>query len=778
MNYALKTFKKCFRASVKSLLVIMIALSLALQTGCFEKTKNDDSNSGLKSGDIISKETPWFDSEFMEIDGGYKDKGDVEYLELEFVGCTDKAIVIHYSGNYVKAADNSNHIIDDIIFIDPDTGKEITRTDISEYKMNGSEIANISIEGGQLVCEIKTKDNLTGKKAVKCLLVDNSGTITIKDRPELVSDKNKTDEYYIDGFAYSLSYDFSRAVYTVIVKSPEGNDNSFEISENGVKIYEVKTFILLDDGKILVPTYTDKGYMYFVYDPQSNDLKNATKKFKWLDNDFNKIKGHYIDCNAGYADDDSIYVIDTKDKCAKEVFNKNFCKINCPDLRSLMVIRADSSCITLFDIKGSDDPRHIIETACIYSFKKADFNPNAGKTVLELATEYDTVPDGIAQAIIDYNARNDTKCYVITTGRYVLDSEDVSESNDDIAVLKQRAEISNQMAIDILNGNGPDIFINISSIHQINNSNCLVDLTEIANSLPDDQYFTNIIKTASIKGANYQLPLTFLLTGVQVSSNKKIPDDGVTLKEWPSFVSEYCNGIDPIYMNRDYYFMILYANMSDKFNDADVFTQDNKDLYELAQYCKFNVSKAGTSSDDYFGSEQENMINAVYSVMGGIYDYFDVLPSNGKSSFIGLPSTDGRGVAYIPSDSVAISADSKHIDECKDFVRLLFSEKYQEMLADCGGNVVNRKAFESGCKKYQEYFSKDKANRTERGLLDSDIEDYKKIANSASHMFEINSQMLFIVTEEMQAYFSDQKQYDEVIRIIADKAKKMSSENA
>ena len=163
MNYALKTFKKCFRASVKSLLVIMIALSLALQTGCFEKTKNDDSNSGLKSGDIISKETPWFDSEFMEIDGGYKDKGDVEYLELEFVGCTDKAIVIHYSGNYVKAADNSNHIIDDIIFIDPDTGKEITRTDISEYKMNGSEIANISIEGGQLVCEIKTKDNLTGK---------------------------------------------------------------------------------------------------------------------------------------------------------------------------------------------------------------------------------------------------------------------------------------------------------------------------------------------------------------------------------------------------------------------------------------------------------------------------------------------------------------------------------------------------------------------------------------------------------------------------------------
>lgn len=772
-----KANKRYYRTPFKPLMAMVTALCLVLQTGCFERTKTDESNSGLKSGDIISEDTPWFDSMVIELDGGYKDNGDVEYLELEYVGCTDKALVIHYSGNYVKNNGDSRYLIDDIVFVDPDTGEEITRTDISGYRLNGSEIKNISIESGLVVCEMKVKDDLTGKRNDKCLLIDDFGEVNLRDMSELDFDENKTGEYYIDGFTYSLSYDFAGAGYSVRVKTPEGNDNSFEISENGTKIYDVKAFLRLDDGKILIPTYTDKGSMYFVYDPQSNDLKNATKKYKLLDKDFNKIKGHCIDCNAGYADADSIYVIDTRDKRAKEVFNRNFCNIICPDLRSLMVIRADSSDITLFDIKGSNDPRHIIETACIYSFKKAVINPNAGKTVIELATGYDTVPDGIAQAIIDYNARNDTKCYVITSGRYVLDYEDVTESGNDIAFLKQRAEISNQMAIDILNGNGPDMYINNSSIHQINNGNCLVDITEIANSLPDDQYFTNVIKTAFVNDANYQLPLSFLLTGVQVSSNKNIPKDGVTLKEWPRFVSEYCNGIDPLYMNRDYYFMILYANMSDKFIGADVFTPDNKDLYELAEYCKYNVSKDGTSADDYFSSEQENMINAVYSVMGGIYDYFDALPSNSKSSFVGLPSTDGRGVAYIPSDCVAISADSKHIDECKEFVKLLFSEKYQEMLADCGGNVVNRKAFESGCKKYQEYFNNDKANRMERALRDSDIEDYKKIANSASHVFEIDSQMLFIVSEELKAYFSDQKQYDEVIKIIADKAKKMSSEN-
>ena len=351
------------------------------------------------------------------------------------------------------------------------------------------------------------------------------------------------------------------------------------------------------------------------------------------------------------------------------------------------------------------------------------------------------------------------------------------ENSDDLAYLKRQAEISDQMAIDILNGNGPDMYINNHSIHQIDNGNCLVDLTEIANSLPEDLYFTNILKTTADDVAVYQIPLSFLLTGIQVSSPNKIPNDGVTLNAWPDFVSEYCNGIDPIYVNRDYYFMILYANMSDKFNDSNGFTSDNQDLYELAEYCKNHVSQYGMSDEEYYSNEENNIITAFFSVLGGIYDYYGELPLSGESSFIGLPSTDGRGPAFIPFDSAAISADSEHIDECKDFIKFLLSENYQEMLADCGGNVINRKAFESGCKKYQEYFGPDSDNRTKRALLDGDIEDYTAIINTTSHMFEINSKMLSIVCEEMQAYFCDQKEYDEVIKIIADKAKKISDEN-
>ena len=115
---------------------MVTALCLVLQTGCFERTKTDESNSGLKSGDIISEDTPWFDSMVIELDGGYKDNGDVEYLELEYVGCTDKALVIHYSGNYVKNNGDSRYLIDDIVFVDPDTGEEITRIVVSHNIMS------------------------------------------------------------------------------------------------------------------------------------------------------------------------------------------------------------------------------------------------------------------------------------------------------------------------------------------------------------------------------------------------------------------------------------------------------------------------------------------------------------------------------------------------------------------------------------------------------------------------------------------------------------------
>ena len=60
-----------------------------------------------------------------------------------------------------------------------------------------------------------------------------------------------------------------------------------------------------------------------------------------------------------------------------------------------------------------------------------------------------------------------------------------------------------------MNGDGPDILVNTSEFVQINNSNCLADLTPYVKDLDPEQYFTNIIEGSKIDGKIYQLPVSF-----------------------------------------------------------------------------------------------------------------------------------------------------------------------------------------------------------------------------------------------------------------------------
>ena len=48
--------------------------------------------------------------------------------------------------------------------------------------------------------------------------------------------------------------------------------------------------------------------------------------------------------------------------------------------------------------------------------------------------------------------------------------------------------------MDIINGEGPDILMNVGGLGQLNNSNYLVDLSKYADTLDKDKYFTNIIE--------------------------------------------------------------------------------------------------------------------------------------------------------------------------------------------------------------------------------------------------------------------------------------------
>ena len=103
----------------------------------------------------------------------------------------------------------------------------------------------------------------------------------------------------------------------------------------------------------------------------------------------------------------------------------------------------------------------------IIEFTKADKNPHAGKTILELYSSYGYLENVVSDAIVDFNESNQDY-YIEVTDRYNSDDYfDYSNINSDDqyekAELNANSKISNQLAMDILNGEGPDILLNVSS---------------------------------------------------------------------------------------------------------------------------------------------------------------------------------------------------------------------------------------------------------------------------------------------------------------------------
>ena len=60
---------------------------------------------------------------------------------------------------------------------------------------------------------------------------------------------------------------------------------------------------------------------------------------------------------------------------------------------------------------------------------------------------------------------------------------------------------SEALAVDLINGKGPDILMNTSSFGLLNNPNILADLTPYIGTLDSSKYFTNVIDGAKYDGA-------------------------------------------------------------------------------------------------------------------------------------------------------------------------------------------------------------------------------------------------------------------------------------
>ena len=433
---------------------------------------------------------------------------------------------------------------------------------------------------------------------------------------------------------------------------------------------------------------------------------------------------------------------------------------------------------------------------CIFVFERAESNPNAGKTILNAAVA-GYIDRATAEAVVRFNDTN-PDYFIRYTNRYDLSKfrSDVNSSGDEATTeLAASAAMSNQLAMDLMSGDGPDLIFNMLSYSQLNNADYLVDLSDM---ITEEGYYSHIFDACRTDDKLYQIPLNFVMSGIWTdASNLESDQYGFTYDQYVDFVDTVCNGEDPLQMDKITTFTTMLSGMTDLFRDENGrINYDNEAFRTLAQYVNDNVtyvepdySEYGEYVEYYLGGPE--MTGAEWKTVDSVGS---LLYGSGSSAqnmrLAGIPSVDGRGPSVEIRNSIGISASSPSVEGCRELINILLSTEIQAMYCELGSTCVSTEGFRQGSEEEIEYYNRqiqrmqDSASYEEIAEMgmdyqlvdDSFLDEFDAMVESCGSVSFIDPAVMSIVREEMPAYFEGQKTIDEVIEILQNRVNTYTNE--
>ena len=781
-----KGMKKTIIRTVSAVLIFLLAASVM---SCSRSGKTRK----------IKADTPWYDTGIVKAELGIDTSRSIFSDDSHLAGSDDKSLIVVSSGSYYRAGDNLTlQDYDDDSFayvavIDKETGLTVKTIDLSEEFTFADRILRSSYKDGIVTLHIDSTDQSNGKSSFIHKDVDIS-TGKIKDSTDYSGKVLNVAQRSFGLGDYIVNYDviYEDPCIALAVYSPDGNAKRIELKETGKEFYGVNAVIPSGDNKALVVAGSNAGVSFFEIDLENGNSKALDPKdYEWIDADGLK-KANSINGETYYTTSLGLFRLDLDKKTAEQVIDFSYCSVNRTLLEDLYPadISGDTYILTgrhqkliHYGLDGENGGFYIVK------FNKAAKNPHAGKTVLDLYIPDGNITDTVNDAVLKFNETN-KDCFIEITDKYrTADAGNelyAGNSNDEVRdiELNENMEMSTRLAMDIINGEGPDIIMNSSMLGQLNSSSYLVDLSTYFSDLDPDKYFTNIVDGAKVDGKLYQMPVCYLIEGICTDkANAGASGVGFTTKEYEKFLYDDLNGKDIIFAGQAHYFAMVFDSMKDKFIKEGKADFTGPEFAELAEFVKKNVQeKAG---DDY----GENSEIAVYGNFRGMIDYFHQL-SNIRGDFVilGLPSSDGRGPMFRSYISAAVSAQSENVEASVEFIKILLSDETQEALALQENYVLNKAALKKAGMAAADHFNDpyydDIYGRDNNGQLKEnryrfskdDIDLLEDIILSCSGMHSEDQAVSIILIEEMPAYFTGQKSLDDVIKIAQDRAQKVLDE--
>ena len=806
------------RLSAAFLAAVLFASSV-MSAGCGKK----------KQEGKVSAEDPWFSATKIRIGDRFFQDKENQGIDSKFIGLAEDKAVFLVSG-YKRAPEGVNEEYYDFfssmfyyfeIFSGNSTleGSIDIRGKIDDYiikeygeKANWQLLTDYTIKDKAVTAMIFAylPAGVNDTYVQKCVHVSfdiESGEITGFDLSSDTDVRYTEESYDFDGYVVKTSSNYwgTQTEYVIDVTRPDGTKEQYDASKllTGRTIAYITDMLYLGNGKVVMTAFTLEvvGQQLYEMDLKTGQFTEYTGDDSFIRSIIGWVKympgiGNII------VDGEGIKTVDLENKTKTNYFSFEDCNINRSEAvtMELLAMTEDKIYMSAYPPGGLgtvNSPE--LNALNLYILTKEKTNPHAGKTIIK-ATTLGDYSYSVCEAVSVFNDTNPDYFIKLDnkySSEYFISNGGISfwDENYGDKLTEATIELTYQLRMDLMNGEGPDIVFGGAEYSHLNSSDCFLDLKQ---EISTEGLFENVIEANEYDGKLYQCPLAFYVTGI-VAPKKDVGQDqcGFDFDQYKVFVEGPCNGEDPLSFDssRTGFFITCVSKMQDACWDDERQSYDTPAFRELAEYVNANVTEQPYTNMEYElvpveSSKRNNTYEYLMTFPYFMYIYSD---SISDMKILGAPSVDGRGPAIKSGPSVGIAAQTKEKTACIDFVNLLLSEDIQECFEEWDEcTPLRRSAFETAGHRqvdaYNENYRQNASRYTRIQLIEymyawceidsSAVDEYEKMIESCKSITAFDPALEKILEEEMPAYFAGQKSLDEVITIINDRSKTYISERS
>lgn len=763
-------------------------------------------SSSKKSTNTISADSTWFDSNEVTLASQYN-TNDYGYVYSQYLGMDDEGVVLLTNATLVipeyltdyNYSDYDKYYVDYYSFEGELVSSVCINPAMAELNNDYGFMSGASFSDGVVSINYDVYSETALEPDTYTVDVDYVNGV-LGDLEHSASGSGSDEDMYArypefnyEGAMETTDYvvhkywisDDNQYSYILVICEPDGEEVTLDLRNEfpDLSVFDISNASKINENSILIFASIDgAGSGYFIYNISDNTITDVSEEYSWLENVDTWNMTSYDGVGTLVVDpQEGIILIDFENQTTEPFISFDECNVNRNTFSNMSIINATNDSVTLAGSVYTNNSDNDVYK--MITLNRAESNPNAGKTILKAAS-MDGYSEYVYESIYRFNNASET-CFMVLDDRYSIydamaDVEFTTWEEYESTALNTYATLGDQLTVDIIAGEGPDILFNATDLTQLNNPNYLVDLNGLVNG---ESYFTNIFEACLTDGALYQMPLTINTVGITTTAEYVAAGQvGFTFEEYLTFVDEVCNGTDPISLTKSEYFSVLHAAMNDLFRDGNTVNYNCDAFRALAAYIKDDVIEPDYG-DDYYVDDWgwENYTNpvATYGGLGSISSFFSTYGDHVEDvRFLGVPSYDGRGPQFTIESSVAVSAQAASIEGCEEFVSILLDEDMQRAMSSGGWSTpVNRDVLISVGEEavadhnnnvdlYLQWYTPDELQMyglSTTRLTNSAIDYYVDIIEGCTTCATVDVAVDLIIREEMEAYYAGQKDIDTVV---------------